>query len=584
LKLKISHISVLLALLVTLGYDFTGIQNAIAPGAWNGQDIIRVPISWCAVHGSPAAENPNIPNPWGGADMTTDEVLWRRHERVTDNIYINPSGITFRSAINDALHSSLNFPIIDDPTLTPGVPGNVTLDINFGEEYVRMVHDCRLAWENMSINGSGAVNGIIALNVRRFVNDVGVETDTTGIGKCTVASGLCAFDYDGRLAVVDNYFMIPGISSGWANNDPFDQALGHELGHTLSLGHRNWDINALMNTNQQHYGPGGTVSNIAIYPEEVTRLRESALRVPGIEIDPYNTTIQGDIVQSIEVDRIQEDKALQPFEDISSVVVSLDKKQKLVSFGQELFGLIPEKIQPNRQYWTLVDLDNDKNTGANDTQLQEIGIPPDRISGAELVIRAEGSTSNATGSTWIIEEGDITPMSPNMVQFDIQSMSVHLDTAGTGPPSKISDIPLHSTVNAILNNTRNIIELDKPYSIEAVVTSNGTAIDELDDEIGQEQNTLELKQPLFPQCFVTEGAMPGKDVVVNVSGLSPNGNIHALLGPRLVANGTTDNSGDNIIRFTIPDDTSSGLHLITVGVEDTALTADCVVDVQTIGK
>jgi hypothetical protein len=575
----------LIVLVVPLAYEVTIIKDVYAPGTWNGQDTIRVPIAWCAVRGSPAVENPNIPNPWGGADTTTDEVLWRRHERATDNIFINQAGITFRSAINDALHTSLDFPPIDDPSLSPGVPGNLTLDVNLGQEYVRMVHDCKEAWENMSINGSGAVNGIIAVNVRRFVNQVGMETDTTGIGKCTVVSGLCASNYDGRLAVVDNYFMIPGISSGWNNNDPFDQALAHELGHTLSLGHRNWDPNALMNTNQQPNGPGGTVGNIAIYPQEVIRLRESALRVPGVELDPENRIIQGDIVRSIKVDEIQEHNLLRPYEDISSVEVSLDKKQNLVTVGLELFGSIPENIHTtSRQYWTLIDLDNDKRTGANETLLRGIGIPLDRFSGADLVILAE---ADASGNIWKVDEGQMIPLPPNLVQFDVQTMSVHLDTASmppssnrTQPHAEIQEIPLHSTINAALNNTNKLIELDKPFSIQAIVASNGSIVDRLGGGIGQEAETLELKQPLYPQCFVNEAATQGKNITIDVSGLTPNSDVHALLGPRLVANGTTESSGNSTIRFTIPSDTTSGLHLMTIGVKDTALTADCEISIQ----
>lgn len=583
-------------MVVPLAYEITIIKDVHAPGTWNGQDTIRVPIAWCAVNGTNAAPLPGqqqvgIPVEPGSSnlDTDTDSILWRRHERATDYIYnnnpVSDTGITFRSAINDALHTSLDFPKISDPNLSPGVPGNLTLVVNHGQEYVQMRHDCKEAWENMSINGSGAVNGIIALNVRRFVNQVGTETDTTGTGACTVSSGLCSSNYNGRLAVVDNYFMIPGISSGWNNNDPLDQALAHELGHTLSLGHRNWDPNALMNTNQQPNGPGGTVGNIAIYPEEVTRLRESALRVPGVEIDPDNRIIQGDVVRSIKVDEIQEHNLLRPYEDISSVDVSLDKKQNLVTVGLELFGPIPEKNHTtSRQYWTLIDLDNDKRTGANETLLQGIGVPLDRFSGADLVILAE---ADASGNIWKVDEGQMIPLPPNLVQFDVQTMSVHLDTALTRPSSNrtqphagIQEIPLQSTINAVLNNTDNLIELDKPFGIQAIVASNGSIVDRLGDGIGQEAETLELKQPLYPQCFVNEAATQGKNITIDVSGLTPNSGVHALLGPRPVANGTTENSGNSTISFTIPSDTTSGLHLMTIGVDDTALTADCEINIQ----
>ena len=53
------------------------------------QSLIEVPIAWCAVNGSPAASNPNIPNPSGGFDTTTEDVLDRRLERINNNIYMD---------------------------------------------------------------------------------------------------------------------------------------------------------------------------------------------------------------------------------------------------------------------------------------------------------------------------------------------------------------------------------------------------------------------------------------------------------------------------------------------------------------
>src|SRR5262249_23178902 len=95
--------------------------NVFAAGAWQGQDVIHVPISWCVVDGTPAASTPNI-LPLGATapDTTTDAILWRRHERATDFIYVNQAGITFRSAINNTWAGSLTFPIISDRDTTQG--------------------------------------------------------------------------------------------------------------------------------------------------------------------------------------------------------------------------------------------------------------------------------------------------------------------------------------------------------------------------------------------------------------------------------------------------------------------------------
>src|SRR6266566_55176 len=67
-----------------------------ATGTWNGQNTLHVPVSWCIVQGSPAQASPNV-----AGDTTTDDLIWRRHARPTDNIYVNVSGITFRSAIDN---------------------------------------------------------------------------------------------------------------------------------------------------------------------------------------------------------------------------------------------------------------------------------------------------------------------------------------------------------------------------------------------------------------------------------------------------------------------------------------------------
>src|ERR671929_28483 len=104
-----------------------------AAGTWNGQDLLHVPISWCIVEGSPAAANPNV-----AGDTNTDDLIWRRHERPTDNIHTPQAGISFRSAIMD--RGLLNFPIIADPDTTFGVPGDMRgEDVNnFGDEFNQM--------------------------------------------------------------------------------------------------------------------------------------------------------------------------------------------------------------------------------------------------------------------------------------------------------------------------------------------------------------------------------------------------------------------------------------------------------------
>lgn len=595
---KNSKRSIFFTLILTLAIIL--IANEHANDADAG-DTITVPISWCAIKGSrAAADDPNIPNPYGGVDHTTDEVLWRRHERATDHIYNNnplndgnQAGISFRSAINDALHTTLDFPKLDDPN-PAGTLGDLNREGDNGREYRDMLLACKDWWANNSRKHPGVISGIFAMNVRLTVNDLGQIIHTTGTGRCARDAMNECVPYDGHLYVIDNSFMLYGMTSGlpysWMNKDEFDQSVSHELGHTLNLYlHRNTDPIALMNTNQQHNGPDGRVSNFKIYPQEVTEMRQTAIDyVPGVYMDPENKIIQGNTVQSIKVDKVKENKTLKPFEDIAVSIVTVDKKQKTVTFGQELYGIFPGNTkqvnQSNAEYWTLVDLDNNKNTGGNKTMLMNIKVPFTNFSGVDLAIVAKVSNNNetegnnVTGNAWIFKDNNVTRLTSEDVRFNLQTAKIHGDHATNTKQVSENEIPLYNTINARLNNT-NLIKLDSPFSIQSLVSSNGNVVDKLDYQ-QNESKTLELSQPVFPICHANQNGTKGDNVSVNSSGLLPNSNVHALLGTRLVANGTTDASGNSTVEFIVPEGTPAGSHLMTIGVDKTALTADCQIKVQ----
>ncbi|MEP6576474.1 MAG: hypothetical protein ABJB85_08615, partial [Nitrososphaerota archaeon] len=421
-----------LSILGFLSFQFDTTQKANAIGSWHGLNTIRVPIAWCAVSGSPVVTSPHVPNPGDGVDTTTDDVLWRRHERVTEFIYSEPAGITFRSAINRP-SSSLSFPIIADLISggPRGVPGDLDIAFDLGSEYVGMLDRCKTAWIGMT---GGSLNGIVAINVRLFwEGGPWNEFDTIGIGACIPSSGVCR---DGNFAVVDNYFMFPGITSGTWNNDPFDQAVGHELGRALGLTTRG-ALDALMR-NYQHLGPDGMVDNILLNVGEKATLRSNAVFVPGATEDPAGEVIYGDIVQSIIDDKTGENGTSNPYEDIKFVKVTLDRSNKTVAFGQELSGLLPKnsnsKYQNDIHYWTFVDLDANKSTGA-DEKFVKLGVPKVNLTGADLAILANFTSNNVLnnssvhnqvmGSAWFIKDPDnIVQIPSNQIRFDLQTMMI----------------------------------------------------------------------------------------------------------------------------------------------------------------
>ena len=99
-------------------------------------DRIWIPVRWCGVEGAPSMDNPATVN-----EATSDDVLWRRHERPTDAFYIPFTNTSFRAGSTAAIKNGpQSFPIIRDPSGSGGI-----LEVDSGEasDSVTM---CRRAW------------------------------------------------------------------------------------------------------------------------------------------------------------------------------------------------------------------------------------------------------------------------------------------------------------------------------------------------------------------------------------------------------------------------------------------------------
>lgn len=553
--------------------------TARATGTWNGQNTLHVPIAWCIVQGSPAQAAPNV-----AGDTITDDLIWRRHERPTDGIFINTTGITFRSAINDSWNT-LDFPVIADPNTTLGTPGDMRgEDVNAnGAEFNQMINDCDAAWDALGRAGVG----ITAVNAGAFHDGTGTYVGVIGWGGCTesTATGLCVNPHDGRIAVVDNHYLhpsvpdrrLPGTNLQFTLTDPLDQLVGHELGHSLSLEHRA-DATALMSPGPTDQNNDGQADNIAFANQEVTDLRAIALLVPGLEQDPPNLIIKGDVVATRKVDKVREAPKVRPFEDLASVRLSLDLKKNEVSFTQQLFGLLPEKGGSAR-YWFLVDADAARSAAPAD--LRRAGVPKTRFPGADLVIEAVVQGKELTGTVWRLVEGRLAKL-PDGFRFDLQALVMYPHYASLIERDRPHrGFPVHHVVAVNVDNRFVGAGLGKPIRVQAIIVGEGARVaDRLDGSEDERGIEFVLEHPSFPHCFPQDDVDPGGLLKVELEKLKPNAPIHALLGPRLIYKGETDAKGGGVITLTIPRDTTPGLHLLTVGGERTALTADCPVRVR----
>ena len=187
-------------------------SNAGAVGTGpGGIDVLHVPMSWCIVDQSPAEANPNI-----AGDTSTDALIWRRHERPTNDIYTPQAGISLRSTIN-SIWGSWSFPIISDPdtsnvcgafecVVESDVRGEDVNDSAINAEFNSLINACRT--EYAAIGKAGI--GITAINLGLYHDGDPEYVGVIGWGGCAEnASGNCATPYDALIAVVDNKYLHP---------------------------------------------------------------------------------------------------------------------------------------------------------------------------------------------------------------------------------------------------------------------------------------------------------------------------------------------------------------------------------------
>jgi hypothetical protein len=603
------------AFLVILLLGFTAYQSPIvqsvnAIGAWHGQDAYFVPVSWCAVVGSPADVNPNVPNPPSSRyDTTAHDILIRRLDRATENIYLNQAGIAFRSALGSLWGAGglreLTFPHIEDTYISQGVPGDIMNPEDDTFEINKILNKCTDTYGYLGKGGTG----INAVNVNLFhykdgkyiadrIIDGKKEKDQVfyGFGGCIVvlSTGSCSTPYAPFIVVADNHYLMDGISprtfpgGPFKLTDPIDQAVGHELGHALGLKHRALSDSkaALMYPFHQDNNGDKRADNIHLSSAEVTTARSTALKVPQLLKDPPNQFLSGDVVETIKAGKIL-DSNVPRYLDLSLLRVALDTKRNNVSVGQQLFDLIP--LGPrNLEYWTLIDRDNNTKTGANANTLQSIGVPRTKFMGADLVSRAEVNGMQIIGNVWQFSNGGLVQLPNNSFHTDLLANIGYMDSGtATGggvvghQSSPSTGIPINNVVSITINNNIAKIGLNKPFKIQAITLQKGLPIaDKLDKSAEEHGMNFVLEHGAFAQCFPHGDAKAGQNTTIDVSGLKPNSKIHGTLGSAPVFDGQTDRTGGGTIHFSVPINAKYGLHLITAGVDKTAVTANCVLNVK----
>jgi hypothetical protein len=319
----------------------------------------------------------------------------------------------------------------------------------------------------------------------------------------------------------------------------------------------------------------GQSDNVGLNNAEINDVRSSAMLVPGLEQDPPGKFLTGNAVATRIPDRIGDAKVSIPYLDIASLRVAVDLAKGETWFSIQLAGFFPQRGARSR-YWLLLDLDGPE-TGANPSVLRTIGAPDLSFKGIDVAIELLVQGKKASGKVWKLKGDDLVPVETG-ARFDLQALVMHPHYATL---ERTKGYPVHHVVAVALTKGIAPIALGKPFRAYVIsVDVTGEPVDALDPKKeGGQGAEFVVDYPSFPHCYPDGPVAPGGQLKVTLEKLRPRAPIHAFLGPRLIFKGETDEKSGGSIEVQIPNDTIPGLHLLTVGIERTALTADCAIQV-----
>jgi hypothetical protein len=290
-------------------------------------------------------------------------------------------------------------------------------------------------------------------------------------------------------------------------------------------------------------------------------------------VDPPGAVLPGPVRGELLPDDVLDIPSTQAFVNMLRFVITRNKETGITTFEHDLLEVIPPRAN-GLSYFALADTDNDPNTGGQLADLAVLGVPPTTFQGVELVTRVqvliqgdpEFGLQVVVPTVWKFQAGAFVPISNPSIQAQHE-----IAEAADNPRLASSNISIAFS-EAVLGSVA------EPFRMQAL-TQNPTTedVDSLQDILPAGGQRVSLIPSVFPPtCEVSPvQAQPGFEVKVNARGLIPNDQALVSLGDESVAVGPIDSMGEAEIRFAIPQPARAGSRLVTVGVEDTALTADC---------
>lgn len=359
-------------------------------------DMIRVPIRWCGLIGSPSVDTPGQYSNFN----SVEEILDQRLMDLSHRIYVPQAQITFFPTSREA-----GYPTFEGPR----AGGDFDVD-NAGTDSRKAINQCRLAWQATDPDAKG----MVAINLNRFIEAGTDSNQYWGYSLTPDERRDAGHQLLSAATIIDNgYFVSPPAPSNLGTGvlDVRQKWLGHEVAHALTLVHlAEIDPDGIVVNDPAHnimldQGQGSTDA----YRLETAQrdvVRTQAMLIPGARQAGSPPPPGG----GTRADAILDTPAGEEFVDLDTTGLAISANQSETHLTVSTFDLFPNNAA-GLSYYFAVDLDNQVATGGSPSA---IGAPY-TTQGMDLVglvqVNVANNLAQGTPTLWKYQNGQFVQLS-----------------------------------------------------------------------------------------------------------------------------------------------------------------------------